>query len=257
MEYQYKKAKAATRKLKGQDGGVWAYIPLKEFLAQGMDRESIIFGDASGSSGDNAPLHISMQQNGEEKTLRMHRYRGKLSFFDKVLGYIMATASNGKEGYVRIRKRSYIKIWILTGVLMTVIAGGVTAIFWDRGPSLDKNAIAYQLPGQVKNTDPDAIMLPGYDVLTLKQATKRVDIALLNPDGNTCYFKFTIVLKDSGEELYKTGLIKPGTAVTSFTVEKDLKKGTYPIVIKVDTADLKDPENMFNGGAVEATLEVK
>lgn len=257
MDYQYKKMEGTSKKLKAQDGTFWPYIPLKSFFDEEMDKESIIFGDATGQVDNTAPRIISMEQGGEKKTMSMLRYRRRLSFFDKVFGYIMVVAPAGKEGYVRIRKKSPLKISIVIGLLIAVLAGGITVAIWDKDPNLDENAIAYQLPGRIRNTDPDSILLPGYDTLEMNHATQKVDIALLNPDGNECSFKYHIILKDTGEELYQTGLIKPGTAVTSFTVSKNLEKGEYPIIIKVDTADLEDPEKLYNGGAIEAVLEVK
>lgn len=257
IEYQYQKIKGMSGKLKSHDGGVWSYIPLKTFLEKENYNEGIIFGDVSGKAGGESPMLISMHQGEEKKTMSVQRSRSKLSFFDKVPGYIMAVSPRGQEGYVRIVKKSLLKIWITIAVLLVILAGVIIAATWDRGPTLDKNAIAYQLPGEVKNTDPESIMLPGFDTLVMNYNTHKVDIALLNPDGNDCYFRYHIVLKDSGEELYKTGLIKPGTAVTSFKVDKKLKKGKYPIVINVDTVSLKDQDKSYNGGAIEAVLEVK
>ena len=94
-------------------------------------------------------------------------------------------------------------------------------------------------------------------MLEMNEETQTVDAALLNPDGNECYFKYIITLKENGEELYRTGLIKPGTAVVGFKSVKKLEKGSYPIVIKIEAADLKDTEHLYNGGAIEADLEVK
>lgn len=257
MEYEYKKIKGMSSTLKSQDGGVWNYLPHKVFLEKGMEKKRVIFGDVTGKSGSEATERICMQQKGGTKTMRMYPYSGRLSFFDKVLGYMAAASPTGKMGFVRIRKKNPLKLALVIGLLLVLLVGGITFAFWNKGPSLDKNAIAYQLPGQVKNTDPDSILLPGYDVLEMNEATQTADAALLNPDGNECYFKYIITLKENGEELYRTGLIKPGTAVVGFKSVKKLEKGSYPIVIKIEAADLKDTEHLYNGGAIEADLEVK
>lgn len=257
MEYQYKEMKEVSKKLKSSDGGIWPYISFKTFLDEGLDKESSIFGDVTGTTGDTVHPFVSKEYDGEKKMMRLYRYHGKLSFFDKVLGYACVITPNGKKGYVRIIKKSMLKILLMIGILTAVCAGGMVALLWDNGPSLDKDAIAYQLPDGNKNTDPNSILLPGYDVLVMNYATQNVDIALLNPDGNECYFKYHIILKDSGNELYTTGFIKPGTAVTRFKVDKKMPKGKYAIIIRIDAADLKDPEKLYNGGAIEAVLEVK
>ncbi|MBO1722676.1 hypothetical protein [Extibacter sp. GGCC_0201] len=154
-------------------------------------------------------------------------------------------------------KRPVRKIMTVILLLLIAAAGVTAALTYERGPDLDKHAIAYQLPNGVKNTDPDSILMPGYDVLEMDLATKKVEVALLNPEGNDCYFKFHIILKSDGSTLYQTGLIKPGTAVTSFKIDKELKEGEYPIVLNVEAADMKDPDNLYNGGAIEAVLEVE
>lgn len=142
-------------------------------------------------------------------------------------------------------------------LLLVLAAGGTAAFLLNRGPVLDDNAIAYQLPDGIKNTDPDSILLPGFDVLGMNYSTQEVEAALLNPEGNECYFKFSITLKSDGTELYHSDLIRPGMAVTRFKINKKLEKGRYPIVIAVETSDLEDYESYYNGGAVEAVLEVE
>lgn len=164
---------------------------------------------------------------------------------------------DGKAGYVRIRKKTFRKILITVILLLLIAAGVFIAFLYNRGPDLDKNAIAYQLPDGVKNTDPDSILLPGFDVLEMDHTTQKVDAALLNPEGNTCFFTYSVTLKSDGTKLYQSGLIKPGTAVTSFQTDEKLDKGEYPIVILVEASDMKDPDKKYNGGAVEAVLEVK
>lgn len=254
MEYPYRDTEGEFGEMKSRDGGVWNYLPNDISCSAGEDKE--VFGDVTGAAGYTNLRHISMQQEGKRKTMGLFRYKQKLSFFEKVLGYIPVSSPNGKAGYARLRVRSAKKILAVL-ILLLAFAAGVTAAFLgNRGPDLDDNAIAYQLPDGVKNTDPDTILLPGFDVLEMNYAAQEVEAALLNPEGNECFFKFTITLKSDGTELYHTGLIKPGTAVTKFKINKKLEKGRYPIVITVETSDLKDPESFYNGGAVEAVLEV-
>lgn len=257
MVYQYKETEDTLDVIKFRFAGTWKYIPLKTFHRTGKDSECMIFGDVTGAPADSAIKYVYNQHNNEKNTLRLFRYRNRLSIFDKIIGFIPVSNSSGKDGYVRIRRKSYKKIVIALLTALTVIAACCIALGYKRTSNLDENAIAYQLPNGVKNTDPDAIMLPGHDVLTMNFATQKVTAALLNPEGNTCYFKFTIVMKEDGTKLYQTGLIKPGMAVTSFKIDRELKKGRYPIVLKVDALDLKDTKNSYNGGAVEAILEVK
>lgn len=257
MEYLYKEIEAEYEEIRFRNAGTWKYIPLETFHRTGKDKECIIFGDVTGAMGESAINYVSMQNKDIKKKIRLFRYQNKLAMFDKVIGYIPALNSNGKEGYVRIRKKSTKNIVLTLLLIILIIAVGCFALQKNNGPDLDKNAIAYQLPNGAKNTDPNSIMLPGYDVLEMDEASQKVSAALLNPEGNECYFKFHVILKSNETELYQTGLIKPGMAVTSFKVNKKLKKGQYPIIIKVDATDLKNTDESYNGGAVEAILEVK
>ncbi len=125
----------------------------------------------------------------------------------------------------------------------------------DEVPGLDKTAVSYHIDG-VKNTDEDSILLPGLSVLNGKANDTHIKAVLMNPDGNGCYFKYTIIQKDSEEVLYTSGLIEPGKAVTEFDLNKKLKAGKYPIQVIVETNDLKNPEIVYNAGNIDAQLVV-
>lgn len=256
MVYQYKETDGVNE-IKFKNNGTWKYVPSKLFINTEKDDDSVIFGDVTGVKAEKSLRYVSMDQAEKKYTLRIFRYKSRLTFFDKVIGYISVLNPNGQSGYVRIRKKSVKKILLSVLLLFLMLAGGYTALNYNQGPNLDENAIAYQLPDGVKNTDPNSILLPGYDILEMDSKTQKVDAALLNPEGNECYFKFSIILKSNQSELYQTGLIKPGTAITSFKINQKLKKGKYPIIIKVEATDIKDTDMHYNGGAIEAVLEVK
>lgn len=125
----------------------------------------------------------------------------------------------------------------------------------DEVTGLDKTAVSYHIDG-VKNTDENSILLPGISVINVKENDAHVEAALFNPEGNACYFRYTMILKDTEEVLYTSGLIEPGKAVTEFDLDKKFKAGTYPVEIHVETSDLKDPEIAYNGGNIDARLNV-
>ena len=58
-------------------------------------------------------------------------------------------------------------------------------------------------------------------------------MALLNPEGNPCYFKFTIVLKDTDETIYESQYVPPGQSITDVTLTKPLAEGEYNATIKI------------------------
>jgi len=163
-------------------------------------------------------------------------------------------------------------IWIL---LLLLILGTVTlALGWNTwfgdksaGPSapqtanfdIDENAASWngqQLPDQTTEPPAVGIKIPGYPSITLPANQQTVNMALLNPEGNPCYFTFELVLKDSGESLYQSKLVPPGQAITEVTLARELPAGEYAATIKITTTSLEDGSAM-NGANVETVLIVK
>ena len=160
-------------------------------------------------------------------------------------------------------------------VLLLLIAGGITmALNWNKwfgdtpnGPSssqngdldIDENAGEWNgqtLPDKTEDAPAVGIKIPGYPSITLPKDQKTVNVALLNPEGNPCYFTFELVLKDTGETLYKSKLVPPGQAITEITMSKALSAGEYNATIKITTTSLADGSAM-NGANVETVLIVK
>ena len=157
-------------------------------------------------------------------------------------------------------------------VLLLLIAGTVTlALGWNtwfgsgapQGPTgeleIDENAKDWNgqtLPDKTDDAPAVGIKIPGYPSITLPKGQKTVNVALLNPEGNPCYFTFEIVLKETGESLYKSKLVPPGKAITEITMSRALSAGEYNATIKITTTSLEDGSAM-NGANVETVLIVK
>ena len=113
-----------------------------------------------------------------------------------------------------------------------------------------------QLPDKTPDSPSVGIKIPGYPSITLPKDKETVNVALVNPEGNPCYFTFEVVLKDTGESLYKSKLVPPGKAITEITMSRALAAGEYDAVIKITTTSLEDGSAM-NGANVETVLIVK
>lgn len=125
-------------------------------------------------------------------------------------------------------------------------------------PDLDPNAsdwVGQQLPDQ-SGGESTGIQIPGYPSITLPADTQDVSVALLNPEGNPCYFRFELVLKDTGESLYQSGLVAPGQAIYQIQLSRPLSAGEYDAVIQITTSSLTDL-NPMNGANVETVLIVQ
>lgn len=159
-----------------------------------------------------------------------------------------------------------------TLVMLLLIAGGVTlGLNWHRWfgsdtpaqtqqftPDLDPNAQAWtgEQPEDKAPGEAVGIKIPGYPSITLPADTADVTVALLNPEGNPCYFTFELVLSDTDEVLYTSGMVAPGQVITDITLSRALPVGEYNATIKIPTASLEDGSAM-NGANVETVLIVQ
>ena len=176
------------------------------------------------------------------------------------------------ESQIVISKKTLIIALVI--ILLLLVSTVIVALNWDQwfgaapstGPSsfpsgmeIDENAGRWDgqsLPDKTEDAPAVGIKIPGYPSITLPKDQKTVNVALLNPEGNPCYFTFTLVLKDTGETLYQSKLVPPGQAITEITMSRALAAGEYNATIQIATTSLEDGSAM-NGANVETVLIVK
>ena len=176
------------------------------------------------------------------------------------------------DSQIVISKKTFIISLIV--LLLLIVGVVILALNWnhwfgsvpDRPSSsqtgnldIDENAGDWngeKLPDKTNDAPAVGIKIPGYPSITLPKDQETVNVALLNPEGNPCYFTFEIVLKDTGESLYKSKLVPPGKAITEITMSRALSAGEYNATIKITTTSLEDGSAM-NGANVETVLIVK
>ena len=126
------------------------------------------------------------------------------------------------------------------------------------GIDLDPNAGEYtgELPKDKSDESAVGIKISGYPSVTIAKNTQDVKMALLNPEGNPCYFKFVIALKENDEVIYESKYVQPGDCIYDVHLNKPLAEGEYPAVIKISTIAL-DGETPLNGANVETVLIAK
>lgn len=174
----------------------------------------------------------------------------------QIVGYIEVENST----YLAIVKKSYKRIYEMVGILILIvmIVLGVLALLnKPSGPKLEPGVGKYEV--DVKrpvDSDKTKILIPGYGDIKIEEGNQVAYVALWNPDENPCYFAFTIELRDTGEKLYSSDLIPPGYAITKVPLKKKLKKGVYPITIRINTYDLEDYTKSMNGGEVSTRFVI-
>ena len=257
MKYTVLKDRACSSIWKDKSGARWPYMPADKAKEQNISHRDIL--------GDVPPKHKAaivgkLYGEDESQSCPVVKYREKLKYSEKFKGVIPCQSEGGETGYVRVIGTAWTKV-LLPLFIALILLTGVGVAVWhftkESGPPLDEAAIAYQMPNGVKNNDPTKIMLPGFGTLTMDAQTGQIQAALVNPEGNPCYFKYIISMADTKEELYRSGWLEPGTAVTEFTIEKDLEPGTYDIQVTVETGLLDDYTQPMNNGVIASKLEVK
>ncbi|MBS6210402.1 MAG: hypothetical protein KH359_11705 [Clostridiales bacterium] len=254
MCYEVVKSEKCRQKWKDRNKKYWPYISTEDAEKLELHR-SQVFADTSGRNrNDNGSRLKSL-----EAQLPLSDVKENLSQSEKIIGYIPCKDEEGLLGYVRIVKKKRKWNWILLFLVSVLLIGG--GIWWilNQGSKvdLDEAAIAYQMPNGMKNENPSEIMIPVFESLTMPTGSNKVEAGLVNPEGNPCYFQYSIYLKDGNELLYESKWLEPGTAIVEFEVEKELKAGEYPITISVKTGALNDPEAEMNGGEVDSVLKVE
>ena len=252
MQYRYDEQGNENRSWKDRRKHSWSCLNQKGFMEQTKGK-AVIFADA----GVKGKATDDMLTDGKH-SLPLYLTRQKPGFFQKIEGYIPC-ADDQQKGYVRVIGTAAGRIIALLLLLAALIAGGV--YLWltnqEEGPNLDREAVAYEMPAGMVNDDPNQIALPGYSVLTVSNSDNIVHMPLINPEGNVCYFVYTISLADTGEVLYESGYIKPGTGVPEFELNQTLEPGTYDIKVDVATWSVEDYTQPLNGGSIEAELKVE
>lgn len=176
-----------------------------------------------------------------------------------------------KDGGITLKTKHIVIIIIL--IILLLIGAVTVGINWnnwfgDKTPEtpaisqseldIDPNAGDYSgVQPEDKGGEAKGIKIPGYPSITLPADTKDVTVALLNPEGNRCYFKFELVLKESGETLYTSKLVPPGKCINNITLSKPLSAGEYAAVIRISTTSLEDGTTPMNGANVDTVLIVK
>lgn len=103
-----------------------------------------------------------------------------------------------------------------------------------------------------------SIAIPGYERIILTAGQRTQAVTLENPPANDCYFVISILLPD-GTELYKSGLIAPGSRVESIKLLITPEAGIYEnAILRYSCWAVADDGTMqeLNGADTILTLEV-
>lgn len=107
-----------------------------------------------------------------------------------------------------------------------------------------------------ESAESPSISIPGYDVIRLQARQTSQSVEFYNPEGNPCYFTIALLLPD-GAEIFKSGLLSPGSSLESIELIQPLEAGSYEgAKIRYSCFRLEDMQQM-SGADVIMKLEVE
>ncbi len=172
----------------------------------------------------------------------------------KTIGYI--PCEDGK--YIAVKKKKNFIIWIILIFLLVMMLLGGLFLANKNKADIDPNAGDYlSALRRPDNINDSQILVPGYGKFTIEKGNDTIDTAFFNPEGNPCFFKFTLIEKDTNEVLYKSKLVPPGKGITPIKMNKSFDKvGSYDAVLKFQSFDLEDTNIEYNGSDIDVKLNV-
>ncbi len=233
-------------------GKKFSYLDIEEIKKRHPEGEFIVIGEIYKKEEENK-RRLKRVMIGEENISFCKNGTYSESKY-KTVGYI----SCGNNEYIAIKKKKNRLLWLLLLLLLLLmLLGGLWALLKGK-LDLDPNAVDYESAlKRPDNINDSQILIPGYGKFTIKQGSNVIDTVLFNPEGNPCFFQFTLVEKSTKKELFKSKLVAPGKGIAPVKINKVFKKtGSYDAVLKFKTVDLEDTKITYNGSDIEVKINV-
>ena len=106
-------------------------------------------------------------------------------------------------------------------------------------------------------TEP-GVAIPGWGGIRLPANALQADVSLFNPpeNGGWYYLTFQLILKDTGETLFQTGLIPPGMYCNKVELMRELAPGAYAGTMHVQPYTITDPPKPTNNADFDIQIHV-
>lgn len=122
---------------------------------------------------------------------------------------------------------------------------------------IDPNGGDYTEPSTSQSPG-SGIAIPGWGSITIPSEKADVTVNFTNPDANAgkYYLTFQLVLENSGEVLYTSGLVPPGKVIQKITLSRALEAGTYDAIVKVQPYKMNNEKTPTNNADMKTKLIV-
>ena len=170
----------------------------------------------------------------------------------KVWGLVNKYVQVGPQEYVVVKHRLYIIVLIL---LLTFFLGMcLDYISCDRLPDLligGEDIEEYRPQYEVQE---DMIEVPGLAQNYVIDKNNQ-EIYLVNPAGNSVYFKYFISLEDTNKCVYESSYI-PSNKMERANLYELFPKGEYDLILFIETID-EETQEQCNSAQLETHISVK
>lgn len=175
----------------------------------------------------------------------------------RITGYIKV----GENTYISIIKTNFLLIFIPIGIIGLLLVGlSISGIINPPNPNIDPDTtesleietgedISFEEPSE--EATQENITIPGY--ANLYVTGEYPEIHLINPEGNTVYFRY--IIKNGEEVLHETKAIEPNKMVR-VNLKELLPVGEYTLTFVIETFDLETQAGC-NGASQEVRILVK
>lgn len=172
------------------------------------------------------------------------------------IGYIPC----GNNEYIIVKKKKKFRLilYLLTIFILLVSLIGGWFILNKDDINIDPNAYDYTSSlKRPENIDDSKIMVPGYGKFTINKGSGVIDTVLFNPEGNPCFFQFTLIEKETNEVLYESKLVPPGKGISPIKLSKSFDEiGSFEAVLKFKSVDLENTDITYNGSEMDVIINV-
>lgn len=229
------------------------YIQSNDF--EKIDSPSVIGEIKLSTISENEDLdRVIIESNDKTFTFEL---MNKKSNENNILGYIKVEENT----YVAILKQSIIVPIILIVIFLGIIIGLLYNVFKPTSTTEDTPNLEFEqgddwdgnMPsnGEQSEVNTESIEIPGYAELYI--SSENPEIQLINPEGNTVYFIYTI--KENDVVIYETKAIEPNKMI-SLNLQELLEVGEHNLSFVISTYDV-ETQAACNGATQDVKVTVR
>lgn len=177
-----------------------------------------------------------------------------------------------KRALAQKRARRRRRVIIVVCSLLVLVAVGAGALWYlnpfeeaagggrYHNPNADVGQLEGKTPEEIQAelnrvVDEGMFNISIAEVLSFPDGASEGDVRIENVPNNRYLMNVVVTLKETGEEVYESGILEPNHHITKGTLKVDLDKGTYPATAMFTALD-PETEAVVGEAAAEVTIMV-